>query len=236
MNESRTTFICGCPHSGTTLMANMFAAHPDVFIPLRETELFMREKGVRRRWFQMRLRWMLSRRRFFAEKTPKHVQHLQAIRSVVRHPRFVVLVRDGRDVAASFIKRFGDPTVGVERWITDNRIVLQERDATDVHLVRYEDLVRAPEQHLRAVFEFAGIPFDAAVLRYHETPRHWFGETAIKRGTGLAGSEHRALRNWQVNQPIFDDSGKWKSLLSKEQAAVFERGEARLLMQAFGYA
>lgn len=40
------TFICGCGHSGMTLMANVLAAHGDVFIPLRETYAFIWRKDL----------------------------------------------------------------------------------------------------------------------------------------------------------------------------------------------
>ena len=42
-------FICGCGHSGTSLMAAMFASHPGAFIPLRETETFLKGEAVAER-------------------------------------------------------------------------------------------------------------------------------------------------------------------------------------------
>jgi hypothetical protein len=37
-------------------------------------------------------------------------------------PKIIVVIRDGRDVAASLKKRFGNIEHGINRWITDNNV------------------------------------------------------------------------------------------------------------------
>ena len=236
MPADTATFICGCGHSGTSLVANMFASHPDVFIPLRETEAFLSADDCRARWAELQREIAASGRRHFAEKTPRHVLAMDRIRALVPGARFVVLVRDGRDVAASFIKRHGNAAVGAKRWLTENKIVRREAMAPDVTLLRYEDLVVDAEAAMRRVCEFAGLPFDAAMLRYHEEQRLWFDVPELTKGTGAAGLEHRLLRNWQINQPLYDDRGKWKRLLGPADLALLETAEAREMLAHFGYA
>ena len=51
----------------------------------------------------------------------------------------------------------------------------------------------------------------------------------------MEGSGHRALRNWQVNQPIFDGRGTWQERLSPEEQALFSDPAFRELMVHFGY-
>ncbi len=203
---ARTLFICGCGHSGTSLLANMFAAHPKVHVPLVETRIFLR-RNIRWNLTGLYLAAFRRRKRFIVEKTPRHLECLQLIRRYVRGARFVVMVRDGRDVAASFVKRYGNAEQGVDRWILRNIVARQERPMADVLIVRYEDLVVDPQGQLERICTFSGIPFDPAMLDYHKAERLWFGVKENRAGTGEDGEQHRLLRNWQVNQPIFDGAG-----------------------------
>lgn len=230
------TFICGCGHSGTSLLAAMFASHPEVFIPLEETGIFLDPPDAAARlWRDLAARAAASGRPHFAEKTPRHVLHLDAIAAAVPGARFVLMVRDGRDVAASFIRRRGEALVGARRWLKENEIVRDAAARPDAAVLRYEDLIADPEAALRRVCAFAGLPFDPAMLRFHETPRLWFGTTEIRPGTGRHGDEHRALRNWQINQPLFDGRGAWRELLAPADLAFFDRPRPKALMAHFGY-
>ena len=229
------TFICGCGHSGTSLLANMFASHPDVFIPHYETEIFLNPDGAAERWAWLETEARAAGKGHLAEKTPRHVHALELIRGIVPGARFVAMVRDGRDVAASFIKRTGSAASGRQRWLQDNAALLGAADAADVLIVRYEDLVAAPEAELRRICAFAGLPYRPEMLDYHRTPRLWFGVDSPEPGNGRDGPEHRRLRNWQINQPIFDDTGKWRRLLPPEEVAAFDAPELASLLGRFGY-
>jgi len=231
-----TTFVCGCGHSGTSLLANMLAAPPGIFVPTRETELFLQTDGTGKRWQALIDEWTVSGKPHLAEKTPRHLLVLDRIRVTVPSAKFVLLARDGRDVAASFIKRVGSAEVGARRWLHENRIVRAELTAADVHVLRYEDLIDDPEAALRSLCAFAGIDYAPEMLAFHHQPRMWFGVTELRPGSGADGIEHRMLRNWQINQPLFDDRGKWRRLLSPQDLALFDTDEARELMRALGYA
>jgi hypothetical protein len=230
------TFICGCGHSGTSLLANMFASHPEVFIPLVETRAFLRPAQAAARWEALKAEAAASGRLHFAEKTPRHIQCLDLIRALVPGARFVAMVRDGRDVAASFIKRRGSSEEGLRRWMEENTRVLAARGAPDVIVLRYEDLIADPEAALGEVCRFAGLPFAPEMLRYHETERMWFGATVLQQADGAEGEGHRNLRNWQINQPIFDGRGKWRELLSEAEIATFAAPAPRRMLERFGYA
>jgi hypothetical protein len=230
-----TTFICGCGHSGTSLLANMFAAHPDVFIPLRETGTFLVAEEARARWRELEAEWKGSGRSHLVEKTPRHIEHLDDIRKLAVAPRFLIMVRDGRDVATSYVKRFNDPVKGMERWEKDNSVAWRESASPDVRLIRYEDLVAETEKTVAAACEFAEVPYYSSMLEYHRKETLWFGQQEIRQGSGVNGAEHKALRNWQINQPVFDGSGVWKSKLPKKIVEQFSRGKLGQLMQNFGY-
>ena len=101
-------FICGCGHSGTTLLATILSAHPDVYVPLHETyAFFARRPGRLWRLWRLRRATLRAGKRYLIEKTPRHINALGTIRREVRGARFVVMVRDGRDVTASFAEALG---------------------------------------------------------------------------------------------------------------------------------
>ena len=229
-------FICGCGHSGTTLAASILAAHPEVHIPLDETEIFRQPPDEARRLYRKLLRAAArAGKRVLIEKTPRHIHHLELIRTTVPGARFVVPVRDGRDVAASIGRRLGDPRPGVQRWIAENRIVLAERGKPDVFIYRYEDLIEDPPGTVRKICSFLDLSFRPDLLEYYRTPRLWLGQQSIRKGAARGEKEHRALRNWQVNQPIFDGRGRGRETLSAEDTIRLTEGDGRPLMQAFGY-
>ena len=82
---------------------------------------------------------------------------------------------------------------------------------------------------------FAGLPFAPDMLRYHETVRLWFGAPELAPGSGEDGLQHVLLRNWQINQPLFDGRGAWRRLLSADDLALFEQEDAREMLEHFGY-
>lgn len=228
-------FIVGCGHSGTSLLANMFAAHPLAYVPLRETRAFDKASKMQARWSVVLNEARNAERRFIVEKTPIHLHKMDRIRGAVPRARFIVMVRDGRDVAYSFIRRAGAAKVGVDRWLADNEVVARERLSPDVYLVRYEDLIQNPEAILRESCAFIGVPYDAAMVEYHAQERLWFGQSEVRNPTSDAHGGHGARRNWQINQPLFDGRGQWRGKLSAIDLEPFGTPPGRQLMLSFGY-
>jgi hypothetical protein len=168
------------------------------------------------------------------EKTPRHIRKVDLIREVAPRAKLLIPVRDGRDVAASYAKRFeGGFAEGIQRWISDNRLVLEQRGRRDVLIYRYEDFIEDAERTANDICDFLGIDYDAAMFEYHKQPRNWFGEADVKE-TGRR--EHNAYRNWQVNQPIFDGRGSWRADYSEADMAPLLSGAGLEVMKAFGYA
>jgi hypothetical protein len=213
----------------------MFASHPAVFIPHRETNAFLDPEFAASQWQALLNEARASGRRHLAEKTPRHILHLDLIRRIVPGARFLVMVRDGRDVAASYIRRSGTAKVGRRRWLNENRYVLAAREDPDVTVLRYEDLIATPEASLRRVCGFAGVPFAPEMLRFHETERLWFGVPRLAERDEVGTAEHKVLRNWQINQPLFDGRGKWRELLPADEVAAFALPEPRRMLESFGY-
>lgn len=108
----------------------------------------------------------------FTEKTPMNVIHIPFLSRVFPESRFIHLVRDGRDVALSYLDAdFGVESVG-EAAIYWRRFVRKgRRDGARLgpryREVRYEDLLADPEAVLRSLCAFVEIPYDPDMLTYH---------------------------------------------------------------------
>jgi hypothetical protein len=227
-------FICGCGHSGTTILANILAGHPAIHVPLDETGVFAQTPYAARRKLSL-LRWEARRtgKRVLVEKTPKHIRHLDLLFSLSPRARLIIPVRDGRDVAASIARRYGEELDrGINRWIEDNSIVASIRSQPGVFCYRYEDFVADPATLLRQLCEFLELEWNDLLLTHHDQDRRWFQQRDVK---ATSVQDHKAFRNWQVNQPIFDGRNKWRGDYTEQDMRRLYEGKGGDLMSAWGY-
>ena len=103
----------------------------------------------------------------WCEKTPMHVFHLQLLGNAFPRAKFIHIIRDGRDCAASFHRRWKfNPLRSAFRW--KSAVSAGRTQATSLGSryleVRYEDMTSAPEDSLCGVCEFLDIPFEESVL------------------------------------------------------------------------
>lgn len=108
--------------------------------------------------------------RFWAEKTPTHEFHLTEIRAAYREALFVHIVRDPLSVVEA-LRRYGkeqhvvDSLTAAAELARSFAVADAERQASHRYLVvRYEDLVEAPETTLRAIARFLRVGYDDALL------------------------------------------------------------------------
>jgi len=113
----------------------------------------------------------------YGARTAKAIQgatchkHFDRLLRLWPHARFVHLVRDGRDVARSCIGMgwAGNVWHGAERWVEAEERWARLRtrlEPAQVFELRYEDLIRAPEQELARLCAFLGADYDAGMLDY----------------------------------------------------------------------
>lgn len=107
--------------------------------------------------------------------------------------KFIHLVRDGRAVTASMLRKFADKTMwgAALQWtrsIRKHEAQLSRRPRADVIRVRYEDLVADPERGIGELCRFIGMPFDPAMLRYWEVEHCFLGGS---RGTIFSLTKQR---------------------------------------------
>jgi hypothetical protein len=167
----------------------------------------------------------------WGDKTPMYMQYLPLLVELFPPAQFVHIVRDGRDVARSFLampegivtKTWAHPRSVPDfacEWRTEVEAArrLGARVGPKRYLeVRYEALVAEPERELRAICGFAALPFEPELLRHSED------------AAASSRPHQQSLR-----RPLTPGIRDWRKELSPADAAAFEDVAGELL-EAFGY-
>ena len=231
-------FLVGCGHSGTSILQRLLGEHSGIYGVPYESRIFEYENF--KKWLTMRI-WnretVVRAKHRWVEKTPMHVRLIDRIFSSFPEARVLLVIRDGRDVSVSFRKRFGDFESGLERWVEDNRLGLAWRDDPRVMIVRYEDLVQRYDETMPGICAFIDESFEEGMLTFHEKPAYYHSEEVTANPGSESGKDHKYYRNWQVNQKLFDGSGKWIKEMTEDEKAVFKADkQAMEYLRDFGYA
>lgn len=165
------------------------------------------------------------------DKNNYYVDHLDALAQWFPAAPWVFIVRDGRDVACSYQALADNPTDSAYKpqlpvAIAD--IARQWQCHADAFrrwqsrglLVRYEDLLTAPQPTLVRICQTLDLRFDAAMLDY--TAHH---------------DEPAALMDWKaktLSAPDSSNIGKYRQLLSAADCQAFE-AIAGSGLACFGY-
>jgi hypothetical protein len=164
----------------------------------------------------------------YGDKTPIYVLHIPFLARLFPEARFVHLIRDGRDVALSYLDaRFGPRTVGAaavswKRFVNQGRRAGRALGPARYLELRYEDLLADLEGQVRRVCGFIGIGYEPSMLRYFEDVN------AVVAGTRYE-TEHRNLR-----LPPTKGLRDWRRQMSRQDVALFEAIAGDLLFQ-LGY-
>jgi hypothetical protein len=142
----------------------------------------------------------------WGDKTPHYVHHVDELLRVWPDARFVVMVRDGRDVALSLRPLPFGPNnawAAAQWWARGIRAgdAARERHPDQVMTVRYEDVVTAPEEHVRRVCDFLDLRFEPRMLdltsadrtRIVPDQRAWFATLFDGIRPDLAGRWKREM-------------------------------------------
>jgi hypothetical protein len=152
------------------------------------------------------------------DKTPRYARKVSTLHALWPEARFVHLIRDGRDVCLSILNwkksqhsigRFEswreDPITTAALW-WELHLRLAGEDGAPLgpglyHEVRYESVVAWPGEECERLCGFLGIPYDDAMLRFHEgRERSAAGLDAKKAWRPVIGG----LRDWRSQMPDAD--------------------------------
>ena len=157
------------------------------------------------------------------EKSAMNAVAMDTLGELFPDAMLVLLIRDGRDVVASLLDRdWKDPRSGepfaytqhagtaASYWLQLVNLALEAKSRLDrpdrVYILRYEDLVKSPEQTLRALFSHINVSWDEGVLEFYRSRRP------------LVGMEYDSWA--RLRRPLSPRSiGRWKRDLSVDQRA-----------------
>lgn len=154
----------------------------------------------------------------YADKTPGYVRNIPLLADLFPEARFVHVLRDGRDVALSLMdvdwaSRQGDFEAITAFWKTNVEAACkagEQLGRARYRELRYERLVADPETVLRDTCAFLQLPYERAMLTYHERA----GELAA---TLRAPDDHRHLTH-----PPVSGLRDWRTQMSPQHLARFE--------------
>ncbi len=254
----RLAVLCGNPRSGTTLLEQVLDCHPDI-VSAEETEIFhddayspltrnfppdapmltMLEAASTELLRQSRENYVRSVERFLGssvngrllvDKNPSLTFLVASLVRVFPEARFLVAVRDPRDVCLSCFMQFLPLNQASSAFLTlegtvEEYLALMNMWRTiaplmvNPHLeIHYEDLVDDLEGTSRRVLKFLDIPWDTRVLRFDEHAR----QKAVRSPTYA-----------DVTKPVFRTAmGRWRNYQKHLEPHL--KGLERFL-EAFGY-
>lgn len=204
-------FICGCGHSGTTLLASRLGNHPDAMLIGRESQIFLPPNGLYAAR-EMIAEWsryaVSSHKSFIIEKTPKHVLTMNKIFKLVPNAKLVLLTRNPIDTIASLHKRLGCLERCIERWLLDSAAAAKMLEHPQVKIVKYEQLVQEPHYVLQDIATFVGLGWRTEL----EIPMASAYAANVRQGGNMA------LRVSQISKPIQPNIGGWAKILDVDAA------------------
>jgi Sulfotransferase family len=162
----------------------------------------------------------------WGDKTPGYVSYVPQLARLFPEARFVHVVRDGREVAASLAEwDWGARTAVSGAWWWAHKVRVGRRDGARLGPERYlelrlEDLTASPEETLRRLCAFLGEEFALAMLAYPDRVAA-SGRPVRRQKRHLVRPPTSGLRDWR------------SGLGARDQEAVEE--VCRPMLSACGY-
>ncbi|MBI3776462.1 MAG: sulfotransferase [Gammaproteobacteria bacterium] len=156
------------------------------------------------------------------------IHHTDLVRKYHKTPKFIHLVRDGRDVAVSArdsVFNHFHPYYVAQLWAHQQQLAIKlsrELPADQFMTVHYENLTATPEHEVRRICAFIGENYMEQMLNYASRPD----------SVRLAGIS----KSWEnISKPILaNNTKKYRTKLTAEEIFVVERNTLQEL-QYFGY-
>lgn len=180
----------------------------------------------------------------WGDKTPIYVKSMRAIQTELPEARFVHVIRDGRDVALSIRDRATKehPIDRIaERWVRRiTRARAQAKRLDHYKEVRYEALILDTEPTLREVCDFLELPWDDAVLDYHERSAERLEEMKRElpdqgKRTTLSVERRMMTHARTTEKPDPRRVSRWRESMDRAERELFESIAGELLAE-LGYA
>ncbi len=150
----------------------------------------------------------------WGEKTPGHVFYWRSIKKEFPDAKIIHIVRDGRDVASSFINARMGPTTFIAsailwcRYLKTMKHISDECTSNQFLEVKYEALLDSPKTELIKICSFLGTPYSDSMLQFYKKEDLYT--------TDAANEEN-------LQKPLLrDNKEKWRESMSTKQLQIFE--------------
>jgi hypothetical protein len=105
-----------------------------------------------------------EKKMMWAEKTPTNAYCVNEFLSLFSLGHYIHIVRDGRDVVPSLMKRGYKAEAAIRRWLHDTAAGYPFREHEKCLIIKYEDLVTHPSKIMNKIFQFLKIRENAGLL------------------------------------------------------------------------
>ncbi|WP_108882961.1 sulfotransferase [Anderseniella sp. Alg231-50] len=218
--SQKPVFVTGLPRSGTTLVEQMIASHPDAasvgeleLIPaLKQSLVSLQSSDIKRcaqAWLDAVPESKTDKARI-VDKSISTVLHTGLAMLMFPRARFVFVRRHPMDIYwSAYREMFGmnaltftyatQPLVRHIQLSEHLMSVWQQRFPDRVLTVKYEDIVNDPERHIRSMIAHTGLDWSDDCLEFHKS-----------------NSDVRTASMAQVREPVYKSSvGKWQAYHSQ---------------------
>jgi hypothetical protein len=221
----RHIFIVGFAHSGTSLLLAMLGAHSQLHALKNESWIFVgpaHEDERIKAYFEPFYREAERLgKAAIVEKSPPHMAYVALIENLYPEAKIIFTLRNSLDIIGSYKRRYQDIHLAVWRYAHQLVSFVKNFVVGRHFLVRYETLVESPEDTLRTLCAWLDIPYEKAMLEFHQNNDNWFGRLELKKTSGIL-TEHTDYRNWQMHQPLFNGANRYGEWLSENECAYLQ--------------
>tara|TARA_R110000787_G_scaffold246993_1_gene352686 strand:+ start:547 stop:1326 length:780 start_codon:yes stop_codon:yes gene_type:complete len=234
-------FLCGLPRAGNTLLASLMNQNPDVAVTANsmvadifssaemlknqhvyknytdEESLDNITRGILPNYYS---HWKANN--IIDRSTWGMPKHFDVLKKFIDNPKVIVLVRDLKEILASFVKYSYSSN---NNYITDNSSSLIERceyimgddgslrtwvecvwnlnkpeNRKYCYFVEYNDLVSNPQKEIKQIYEFLGIePFE-----HHYTNLSQLENNGIKYDDSVLGEGLHKVKEDNISKTDYD--------------------------------
>lgn len=174
----------------------------------------------------------MSTIKYICNKEPMNTYQMSYLHQLFPKARFIYVVRDGRDVAYSLMRR-NNQEATFDRfyeilvyWNAKNRqglLYCKSMGAAFCHLVKYESLVTQPEATIRDMTRFLSLTWTDELLHHDR----------YLNGKHIALSDQPIFANIQKNQINNQSIGKWRGKIPGYDEKLVN--ENILMLREFNY-
>jgi hypothetical protein len=151
------------------------------------------------------------------DKTPAYGLILPFMAKIYPDAKYVVLTRHPLATFSSFANSFFDGDYEeaqrfnplLNRYVPAMAKFLRQEEVPFLH-VRYEDLVKEPEDQMRKIYEYIGVPFEEDTINYGDKKPAAEGEKGLGDPIGVQ----------QHNRPSTASLAKWVNELATDDAKL----------------